>query len=80
MSRTTRILVIELPMVLTLAVLGCAVLTALQVQTDGRASLEPAAQASTGTTQPLNPSPIDTNDSAKSPDNLLELISAPKPA
>lgn len=56
MSRTTRILLVSLPIVLLIAVLGYAVAATMKVQADNRAALASADEASTATTQPLNPS------------------------
>jgi hypothetical protein len=55
-SRTTRILLLAIPIVLTVAVLGYAVVATVQVQRGNQTASSPApTEASTGTTQPLNP-------------------------
>ena len=55
MSRTTRLLLIVVPIALTVAVLGYAVAATMKVQRDRRAALSPAPEGSPNTTQPLNP-------------------------
>jgi hypothetical protein len=55
-SRTARILLLAIPIALTVAVLGYAVAATMKVQHDNQVALSPASpEASTGTTQPLNP-------------------------
>ena len=55
MSRTTRLLLIVVPIALTVAVLGYAVVATMKVQRDAQAALSPAPEGSPNTTQPLNP-------------------------